>query len=29
VYIVLRMYGPSKAVQGGGYKFPAVEVVKP
>ncbi|MGJ7513739.1 DUF1254 domain-containing protein [Pseudomonas baetica] len=29
VYIVLRMYGPSKEVQAGGYKFPAVEVVKP
>ena len=29
VYIVLRMYGPSKTVQGGGYKFPQVEVVKP
>ncbi|MEC5387488.1 DUF1254 domain-containing protein [Uliginosibacterium sp. H3] len=28
-YVVLRMYGPSKAVQAGGYKFPAVEVVKP
>ena len=25
-YIVLRLYGPSKAVQGGGYKFPPVEV---
>ncbi|QTD35888.1 DUF1254 domain-containing protein [Pseudomonas fluorescens] len=29
VYIILRMYGPSKEVQAGGYKFPAVEVVKP
>ena len=25
-YIVMRLYGPSKAVQGGGYKFPPVEV---
>ncbi|MBH3429999.1 DUF1254 domain-containing protein [Pseudomonas alkylphenolica] len=28
-YIILRMYGPSKAVQAGGYSFPAVEVVSP
>ena len=28
-YIVLRLYGPSKAVQGGGYKFPPVEVTSP
>lgn len=28
-YIIMRMYGPSKAVQQGGYKFPALEVVKP
>ncbi|WDY55877.1 DUF1254 domain-containing protein [Pseudomonas sp. PSKL.D1] len=28
-YIVLRMYGPSEAVRGGGYKFPPIEVVNP
>lgn len=28
-YIILRMYGPSKEVQAGHYKFPALEVVKP
>lgn len=28
-YIVMRLYGPSKEVQAGSYKFPAIEVVKP
>lgn len=28
-YIVMRLYGPSKAVQEGSYKFPPIEVVKP
>ncbi len=28
-YIVMRLYGPSKAVQQGSYKFPPIEVVKP
>jgi hypothetical protein len=27
VYIIMRMYGPSKAVQEGGYKFPTIEAV--
>ncbi|WP_236170582.1 DUF1254 domain-containing protein [Pseudomonas pseudonitroreducens] len=27
-YIIMRLYGPSKAVQQGSYKFPAIEVVK-
>ncbi|PWW11685.1 DUF1254 domain-containing protein [Mangrovibacter plantisponsor] len=27
-YIIMRMYGPSKAIQEGEYKFPVVEVVK-
>ncbi len=27
-YIILRMYGPSKAIQDGGYPFPELEVVK-
>ncbi len=27
-YIILRMYGPSKSVQEGGYKFPVLDVVK-
>ncbi|CAH1905217.1 conserved exported hypothetical protein [Candidatus Nitrotoga sp. HW29] len=27
-YIILRMYGPSKSVQNGDYKFPILEVVK-
>lgn len=27
-YIIMRMYGPSKAVQDGAYKFPTIEVVK-
>ena len=27
-YIILRMYGPSKAIQDGKYAFPAIEVVK-
>lgn len=26
-YIIMRMYGPSKAVQEGGYKFPVIEPV--
>ena len=26
-YIVMRLYGPSKDVQAGSYKFPAIEVV--
>nr|EPB93990.1 hypothetical protein L321_21797 [Pseudomonas plecoglossicida NB2011] len=25
----MRLYGPSKAVQQGSYKFPPIEVVKP
>lgn len=28
-YIVMRLYGPSKEVQEGSYKFPPIEVVKP
>lgn len=28
-YIIMRMYGPSKEIQEGGYKFPPIEVVKP
>lgn len=28
-YLILRMYGPSKDVQAGSYKFPTLEVVKP
>jgi hypothetical protein len=28
-YIILRMYGPSKDVQKGSYKFPPIEVVSP
>ncbi|WP_339515621.1 DUF1254 domain-containing protein [Pseudomonas sp. RL_15y_Pfl2_60] len=28
-YIILRMYGPSKDVQKGSYKFPPLQVVKP
>ncbi|MNR63577.1 hypothetical protein D3C85_1859300 [compost metagenome] len=28
-YIILRMYGPSKDVQKGSYKFPPIEVVNP
>ncbi|MFT4271915.1 MAG: DUF1254 domain-containing protein [Pantoea sp.] len=27
-YIIMRLYGPSKAIQDGEYKFPTVEVVK-
>ncbi|MBT1444198.1 DUF1254 domain-containing protein [Shewanella sp. JM162201] len=27
-YIIMRMYGPSKEVQEGGYEFPALKVVK-
>lgn len=28
-YVILRLYGPSKAVQEGSYKFPVIEVVNP